>query len=140
MTTAYCHAMARKFERWDAEDLAQDLLVLVWKLRRSGERRPEYVYRSIKNFCLNHWRRRKLEGRWLVPLEATPEAMRNEMAVGLLQTLLELMGEWPEGEIKKIFQLTGMGYTLREIGREMRLSKSQIHKIMGKMRDYQKGI
>lgn len=134
MNQAYCHAMARQFERWDSEDLAQDLIVLVWKLRRAGEREPAYVYRCMKNFCLNHYKRRRLETYWVDSLEVRPEADAVAMMSALLHVLHAMAQEFPDEQFKKIFQLKGMGYTVREIGQQTSLSKSEVARIMGKMK------
>lgn len=60
MTPAYCRKLARSFERWDPDDLAQDLAVLAWRLKKRGEA-PWDIKRSLRNKAIDYWRRKKIE-------------------------------------------------------------------------------
>lgn len=111
-----------------AEDIVQDLFVIVWErdtvfLSFSGL--SSFLYNSVRNNCLDHLKHKDVEKRYVNYLETSVEnddglddkVMKEE----LYRMLIETVNELPN-RCRKIFESHMKGKTNEEIARDLGLS------------------
>lgn len=112
----------------DAEDIVQEVFVAVWErlnTQNMGDGLKPYLYRSVKNRCLNFLRDSSVKQKNrvhfteddLVELDISHAIIREEVYVKLLQVFETL-----PPQCKKIYQLSLAGLKASEIAQELSLS------------------
>lgn len=131
--------LARRYEKLDPEDLAQELAIFNWKLRRKGEN-PRYIKKKLHWFSMDYRRKQYKEREKAISLDSEAELAANLMAPEsfLMALGLDFRGVYPSpaGTIpqKEVFRLLSEGYTQREIANRLRISKSEAGRVVGKLR------
>ncbi len=116
----------------DAEDIVQEVFVTVWERKDSfgfGEEFKSYLYRSVKNRCLNFLRDSSVKKKKLdeiqeeesIEFDLNHDIIREEV----YQKLLETINTLPP-QCKKIYQLSLSGMKASEIAEELSLSVETI--------------
>ena len=122
MTFSYCMRMARAYERWEAEDLGQELFIYAWKLGKRGVE-EKWVRQKCRWFAIDYYRKRKIRAERFRSLEEMEREPSYKM-----QESLDLLTENLGSEIlKKIFLLKSSGFTIRKIAKEVSISKTKVH-------------
>lgn len=113
----------------DAEDIVQEVFVHVWERKDGfGDEFKSYLYRSVKNRCLNFLRDSAVKKKRLdeiqeetVEFDLNHDMIREEVYQKLLETLNTL-----PPQCKKIYQLSLSGMKASEIAQELNLSVETI--------------
>lgn len=132
MTPAYIYSLARSYERYDHEDLAQDLNILVWKL--SGKLSEKHLRQKLRWHCLDHYRRRKRERELFLPLMEHDRPTRDRASMAFL---LESLGRALSRDKLPVLEKLVSGYTVRETARLLGRSKSQVQRDIQEIRKLQ---
>lgn len=112
----------------DAEDIVQEVFVTVWErtaISSTGNGLKSYLYRSVKNRCLNFLRDSSVKKKKMselpedevVDFQFSHEIIREEVYQQLLATFDTL-----PPQCKKIYQLSLAGMKASEIASELNLS------------------
>lgn len=119
-----------------AEDVAQDIYLKLCEHPPSGSIRQPlgYLYRMVRNLCIDHLRRQQWEVRhsvdqdsiWELPA-SSPSPETNTLQRKLLEQLSSALSELPV-RTRKVFEMTQVdGHTQREAAREVGASPTLIN-------------
>lgn len=123
--------LAQHYERLDPEDLAQELAIFAWKLRRSGEN-PRFMGKKLQWFSMDYRRRKQRERELHVPLESVTDTLKG---LGLFSRgILAMIAAALSLEEKQVFPLLIQGFSQKEIADEMRISKSEAFRLVKSIR------
>ncbi|WP_439889109.1 sigma-70 family RNA polymerase sigma factor [Pseudomonas sp. MBLB4123] len=119
-----------------AEDVVQDAFLKLWE---NGEQLAiddalKYLFRTVRNLCIDRLRRLALEGRYqaedalLAELPApTPSPERSALGRLGWQRLVEALGELP-ARTREAFTMSQLeGYSQREVASHLRASPTLVH-------------
>ena len=122
----------------EAEEIAQDIFVWLWENRTRvtiATSVKNYLFRSVKNRCLNFLQHKKIETRYAEKLlaeaeQSTPDDA-NFIESGLLSKIEESISSMPDKR-QEIFRLSREeGLKYREIAQKMNISVKTVETHMG---------
>ncbi|GAB7087850.1 RNA polymerase sigma factor [Marinifilum fragile] len=113
-----------------AEDVVQDFFISFWEKKRYKSvtsNLQSYIYRAVKNSCLNYLQREKKlihDIEHLEEKESAPKA--NEQSIENSQQIYSAINELPE-KCREVFMLCCVsGYTYNEAAEELNVSMNTV--------------
>lgn len=136
---ALCH-FAQQFtaDSQLAEEIVQDLFVKIWEKRDSLQvdfSLKQYLFRSIKNLCINFLRHEKIKKKYASDIQKNPEPDDNAdhwfLEIDLMKKIEESIESMPPRR-KEIFLLSReQGLKYKEIADSMGISVKTVEAQMG---------
>ena len=126
------YPLARHYEFVDPEDLAQELSILAWKLRRGGEN-PRFIPKKLRWYAMDYRRKMRKQRENEVSLSEL-QAENHPSEIMRMEKMLELISPYLLEAHQKVLTSLSEGYTMRETAKKLGLSKSGVHRIVKEVR------
>ena len=134
ITQGYFIKLSRIFGRQDAEDLAQELTVLAWKLQRKGWEDWK-IKQGVRYKAMDY--RRAMSKRMALPISECPPDLpefREEFRHSLGFVLEIVARTLKRAEDKALLERIAYGDSVREAAKGVGISKTQAYRVIEGLR------